>query len=122
MADAGNGVKDMRENAKDTGSTPLEIRKKTLRASLFKPDSVSRLQAEYKQSQPYQHLVIPDLMDDEVLHGACEELKTNMQATLKETDIFKVGGRDVCYQCIACAVGVGAIMLGNKTGSTRRLS
>ncbi|CAM9184190.1 unnamed protein product [Laminaria digitata] len=29
-------------------------------------------------------------MDDAVLRTACDELKTNMQATLKETDIFKV--------------------------------
>lgn len=64
--------------------------RRALRASLFEPCEVERLQKEYKASEPYQHLVIPDLMDDAVLRGACEELKTNMQATLKETDIFKV--------------------------------
>lgn len=61
-----------------------------LRAGLFDPHKVAELQGDYKKSLPYQHLVIPDLMDEAVLRGACEELKTNMQATLKETDIFKV--------------------------------
>lgn len=64
---------------------------KVLRPSLFEPKSVAEMQAEYRISQPYRHLVIPDLMDSEVLKTACEELKSNMQATLKETDIFKVG-------------------------------
>lgn len=62
-----------------------------LRSSLFEPKSVAQMQGEYRISQPYRHLVIPDLMDSEVLKTACEELKSNMQATLKETDIFKVG-------------------------------
>ncbi|CBJ27946.1 conserved unknown protein [Ectocarpus siliculosus] len=61
-----------------------------LRSSLFEPKSVAQMQGEYRISQPYRHLVIPDLMDSEVLKTACEELKSNMQATLKETDIFKV--------------------------------
>lgn len=61
-----------------------------LRPTLFEPKSVADMQAEYRISQPYRHLVIPNLMDSEVLKTACEELKSNMQATLKETDIFKV--------------------------------
>lgn len=65
--------------------------KKPLRASLFEPSVVKQLQEEYRVSEPYRHLVISELMDDEVLRAACEELKHNMQATLKETDIFKVG-------------------------------
>lgn len=63
--------------------------KQTLRSSLFEPSVVEQLQKEYKASEPYRHLVISELMDDTVLKGACEELKNNMQATLKETDIFK---------------------------------
>lgn len=78
--------KGKRSNRDDETATP----RKPLRASLFQQDAVASLQDEYKNSEPYRHLVIPDLMDDEVLVGACEELKTNMQATLKETDIFKV--------------------------------
>lgn len=63
---------------------------KVLRSSLFDPKSVAEMQGEYRISEPYRHLVIPNLMDSEVLKTACEELKSNMQATLKETDIFKV--------------------------------
>lgn len=61
-----------------------------LRSSLFEESTVEKSQQEYRAAKPYRHLVIPDLMDSEVLKGACEELKNNMQATLKETDIFKV--------------------------------
>lgn len=64
--------------------------RKVLRPTLFEPKSVAEMQAEYRISEPYRHLVIPNLMDSEVLRTACEELKSNMQATLKETDIFKV--------------------------------
>lgn len=83
----GEGQSNGKSNAVDKVATP----RRPLRGSLFEPSTVTQLQAEYKQSGPYQHLVLPDLMDDEVLRGACEELKDNMQATLKETDIFKVG-------------------------------
>lgn len=84
-----NGEREEGGNEKATGQVPSQ--RKPLRASLFEPSAIVQLQKEYKISQPYQHLVIPDLMDNKVLRGACEELKTNMQATLKETDIFKVG-------------------------------
>lgn len=63
--------------------------KNALRASLFEPSVAEQLQKEYRASEPYRHLVISELMDDALLKGACEELKKNMQATLKETDIFK---------------------------------
>lgn len=73
---------------------------KVLRPTLFEPESVAEMQAEYRISQPYRHLVIPNLMDSEVLKTACEELKTNMQATLKETDIFKVSAFALCFSCV----------------------
>lgn len=76
-----------------TGSKDTEV----LRPSLFEPKSVAEMQGEYRISQPYRHLVIPDLMDSEVLKTACEELKSNMQATLKETDIFKVSNVDAFF-------------------------
>lgn len=84
----GKGQSNGKSRAVDEITTP----RRPLRGSLFEPGTVAQLQADYKQSSPYKHLVIPDLMDDEVLRGACEELKVNMQATLKETDIFKVSG------------------------------
>ncbi|CAM9290298.1 unnamed protein product [Discosporangium mesarthrocarpum] len=61
-----------------------------LRSSLFDPSVVARMCREYQESTPYRHLVIPNLLDDRVLRDACGELKKNMQATLKETDIYKV--------------------------------
>lgn len=91
MMDACNGMKDEARNEKDV--TKSLGNQSPLRSSLFEPDVVARMQEEYKKSQPYQHLVIPDLMDDGVLEGARGELKSNMHATLKETDIFKVSGR-----------------------------
>lgn len=85
--DTGTGKGKRYDNVGAEGYPP----RRPLRASLFEPSAVAQFQEEYKKSEPYQHLVIPDLMDTEVLRGACEELKTTMQATLKETDIFKVG-------------------------------
>lgn len=84
----GEGIENGQDNVEGTSEVPASLQ--PLRASLFEPDAVARLQSDYKVSTPYRHLVIPDLMDDAVLRTACEELKTNMQATLKETDIFKV--------------------------------
>ncbi|CAM9794917.1 unnamed protein product [Scytosiphon promiscuus] len=78
------GQEDSREENGSGGAI------KVLRPSLFESKSVAQMQGEYRISEPYRHLVIPHLMDSEVLKTACEELKTNMQATLKETDIFKV--------------------------------
>lgn len=96
MEAKGNGTRDINDKGK---SKIIDIpqmqqqkqQRRALRSSLFEPCEVEKLRDDYKASQPYQHLVIPDLMDDAILSGACEELKTNMQATLKETDIFKVG-------------------------------
>lgn len=85
---SGAGVENGHEIGEGTSEAPAS--RQPLRASLFEPDAVARLQGDYKVSTPYRHLVIPDLMDDAVLRTACDELKTNMQATLKETDIFKV--------------------------------
>lgn len=65
--------------------------RKPLRAGLFDASTVEDLRREYEASQPYQHLVIPDVVDDAILRAAREELKTNMQTTLKETDIYKAG-------------------------------
>ncbi|CAM9393298.1 unnamed protein product [Choristocarpus tenellus] len=71
-------------DTKDSGPhTPL-------RPSLFESSTVANMRAEYLESKPYRHLIIQDFMKDNVLQGACEELKINMQATLKETDIYKV--------------------------------
>lgn len=97
MADAvaneqGNGCSKDRVDS-------LEARK-PLRANLFENAIIEELRRQYKESQPYHHLVIPNLMDDTVLRGAREELKTNMQATLKETDIYKVGEIEVGYRGI----------------------
>lgn len=88
------GIKGERKGDGSTGAT------RVLRPSLFEPKSVAEMQGEYRISEPYGHLVIPDLMDSEVLKTACEELKGNMQATLKETDIFKVS----IVTCIALLI------------------
>ncbi|KAG5179876.1 Oxoglutarate and iron-dependent oxygenase degradation C-term-domain-containing protein [Tribonema minus] len=45
---------------------------------------------EYQESGPYRHLVIGDLVEDELLQGTRDDLRNNIQATLKETDIYKV--------------------------------
>lgn len=90
------GIEDGRKENRNGAAT------KALRPSLFEPNSVAQMQGEYKISEPYRHLVIPHLMDSKVLKTACEELKSNMQATLKETDIFKVGPSEWLVLLLSC--------------------
>lgn len=80
----------MKDYANATSELKSFAGRKPLRPSLFEAAAIQELQKEYSTSQPYHHLVIPNVMEDAILRGARDELKTNMQATLKETDIYKV--------------------------------
>jgi Rps23 Pro-64 3,4-dihydroxylase Tpa1-like proline 4-hydroxylase len=61
-----------------------------LRKELFDEAAVKDMRARYLESEPYHHLVIPDLVEEGLLEKTKEELKCGVQATLKETDIYKV--------------------------------
>jgi Rps23 Pro-64 3,4-dihydroxylase Tpa1-like proline 4-hydroxylase len=61
-----------------------------LRQALFEQPAREAFKQDYDSSVPYHHLVIADLMDDKLLQATRDELQHNVQATLKETDIYKV--------------------------------
>ena len=61
-----------------------------IRAAIYGDAAKRELQAQYAASEPYRHLVIPDLLDSDLLQAAKEELQQLVEAKFKETDIYKV--------------------------------
>jgi len=53
-------------------------------------NSVESLRGEYSSATPFPHVVINDICDDRELRSVLDELKQNLEATFKETDLFKV--------------------------------
>eukprot|EP00983_Pelagomonas_calceolata_P133993 1162018-Pelagomonas_calceolata.AAC.5 len=63
---------------------------------LMSPQSRASLRTQYQQAQPYLHGVLRELLPPATLAQVREEIVNNIQATYKETDLFKVfqtGGR-----------------------------
>jgi Rps23 Pro-64 3,4-dihydroxylase Tpa1-like proline 4-hydroxylase len=56
----------------------------------LRDECVKQLRAKFQSSGPYNHVVIPDLCNRNLLRQAREELINNVEAKLKETDLFKV--------------------------------
>jgi len=59
-------------------------------ASLFTSDVKEALRQKYRKSIPYPHLSISSACDDIRLRCVLKEVKDRMNATFKETDLFKV--------------------------------
>jgi Rps23 Pro-64 3,4-dihydroxylase Tpa1-like proline 4-hydroxylase len=74
------------QNASDASKEPHA----PLRQAVFEQSAREAFKQDYDSSVPYHHLVITDLMDDKLLQATRDELQHNVQATLKETDIYKV--------------------------------
>lgn len=54
------------------------------------PESRTKLRATFDASAPYTHLALRDLFNPAALRQVREEIINNLQATYKETDLFKV--------------------------------
>ncbi|CAE7221279.1 unnamed protein product, partial [Rhizoctonia solani] len=52
--------------------------------------NVTGLNAQYAESGPYKHVVVPSLFSDELLKNVKDEILENVRFTEKETDIYKV--------------------------------
>ncbi|KAI3435904.1 hypothetical protein D9Q98_001962 [Chlorella vulgaris] len=61
-----------------------------LRPGLLTANAQADLKAQYEGSQPYPHCVIQDFANPDLLRKVREEIITNVQATYKETDLFKM--------------------------------
>eukprot|EP00475_Leptophrys_vorax_P011112 TRINITY_DN1765_c0_g1_i1.p1 TRINITY_DN1765_c0_g1~~TRINITY_DN1765_c0_g1_i1.p1 ORF type:complete len:544 (-),score=136.51 TRINITY_DN1765_c0_g1_i1:97-1698(-) len=57
---------------------------------LLSQDSISKLSSEYAETVPFKHAVLDNLFNDELLRNVRMECLTQLHATLKETDIYKV--------------------------------
>lgn len=61
-----------------------------LTEGLLSEESMKGLKSEYQLSSPYPHGVIKGLCQPDRLRAIREEIVTNVKATFKESDIFKV--------------------------------
>jgi len=62
-----------------------------IRSSLLAdPSSRQALSASYRAASPYPHCVIPNICNPDVLRCVREEIINNIEATYKETDLFKM--------------------------------
>ncbi len=52
--------------------------------------TAEQLNAQYQAAEPYRHCVMRDLFDVSLLREVRDEIINNIQATYKETDLFKV--------------------------------
>ena len=71
-----------------------------LNASQFAPEVRAASHERFVGSEPYTHVVLRDLCDETLLRRVRDEIINNVQATYKETDLFKV------FQTGACAAPV----------------
>ncbi|KAK2593135.1 putative component of NuA3 histone acetyltransferase complex, partial [Conoideocrella luteorostrata] len=67
-----------------------EEAQKRLRSGLFDKSVLDTYTKEYATSAPYKHAVIHELVDDKLLRSVRDEVRTNVQFTPKETDIYKI--------------------------------
>ena len=68
----------------------LDAERPVVRPSLLSEGSRAELKASYAQAQPYPHVVLRDVCDPDCLRAVREEIINNIEATYKETDLFKM--------------------------------
>lgn len=58
--------------------------------AILEPEAVSKMAEGYQTSQPYLHCVMTEVFDAQLLRQVREEIIHNINATYKETDLFKL--------------------------------
>lgn len=81
---------------------------------LFNPSNIHRLHGEYEASQPYKHVVVDKLFQDDLLQKVKDEALAELSFAEKETDIYKV--------CMSVSVAHNLSSLGRCNRSLIRLS
>jgi Rps23 Pro-64 3,4-dihydroxylase Tpa1-like proline 4-hydroxylase len=61
-----------------------------INSALLTSESRLQLKAKHDNSKPYTHLVLPKLCDDKYLKTVHDEITSTLNATLKETDLYKL--------------------------------
>jgi prolyl 3-hydroxylase /prolyl 3,4-dihydroxylase len=70
-------------------NAPSSIRS-AFRTDLFDDSTVSSFRTSYKDSTPYPHAVVSNLIEDTLLRDVRNEIKEHIHFTLKETDIYRI--------------------------------
>ena len=73
-----------------TTSDPSEDFTPYFASHLFDHDNIHRLNAAYRESEPYKYAVVDKLFQDNLLHKVKGECLHQLHFTEKETDIYKV--------------------------------
>jgi hypothetical protein len=68
----------------------LDADRPIIRPSLLSDESRAELKAGYAKASPYPHVVFKDVCDPELLRAVREEIINNIEATYKETDLYKM--------------------------------
>ena len=87
-ANSSKAVKDTK-NTKDINQKSLK-EKSVLNPKLLSNESKQNLLNIHNEAKPYKHLFIENMFDDEFLREVQNESVTNLKATFKESDLFKV--------------------------------
>ena len=74
----------------DAAGAPAATDLSILNPAIFDPDAIAASAAAYAAAEPYTHGVVTPLCDDARLRAVQQEMKENLTATFKETDLFKV--------------------------------
>lgn len=79
--------KKAKQGAADAPVPPPPL---VIRPSLLSAESATALAAAYASAAPFPHAQLADVIDPAVLRAARDEIVEHVQATYKETDLFKV--------------------------------
>eukprot|EP00201_Polytomella_parva_P018149 CAMPEP_0175071454 /NCGR_PEP_ID=MMETSP0052_2-20121109/19253_1 /TAXON_ID=51329 ORGANISM="Polytomella parva, Strain SAG 63-3" /NCGR_SAMPLE_ID=MMETSP0052_2 /ASSEMBLY_ACC=CAM_ASM_000194 /LENGTH=546 /DNA_ID=CAMNT_0016338629 /DNA_START=56 /DNA_END=1693 /DNA_ORIENTATION=+ len=78
------------KRAKTEPTAPAVCVTDVINHKLLTPESRAGLHATYQAAKPYRHTVLKDVFNIDLLKKVKDEIISNIQATYKETDLFKV--------------------------------
>mmetsp|Transcript_31041 Transcript_31041/g.68891 ORF Transcript_31041/g.68891 Transcript_31041/m.68891 type:complete len:719 (-) Transcript_31041:853-3009(-) len=79
-----------RQKAENGAASSHEESNKIINQKMLEPESRAAIREAYANAQPYTHTVLQSPFDPELLRKVRDEVVNNIQATYKETDLFKV--------------------------------
>ncbi|QDZ20296.1 oxoglutarate/iron-dependent oxygenase [Chloropicon primus] len=86
----GFGAKRKRAPAKEGEGLVEEVEGDVLGIDIDSEVVKNEVAKEFQESKPYRHCVLKELCNEKVLRKVRDEIITNLRATFKETDIYKV--------------------------------
>lgn len=90
MVIAGNHTAEQAELPDTKRQKTQDMRPGIVQDRLFSTTCTTQLRQSFDSSIPYNHVIIQDVCAPDVLRAVRDEVINNIQATYKETDLFKV--------------------------------